>query len=100
MHVARDMGVGIERETRIGVSENARQRFRVHSACQRVGGEGVPLRYNNDKREKASIQGVFCVCRCFSIPFPTVDYQRENCREKEAVKVKTKNLKRAFHFSE
>ncbi|MBQ9515254.1 MAG: hypothetical protein IJR57_03990, partial [Ruminococcus sp.] len=60
----------------------------------------MPLRYNNDKREKASIQGVFCVCRCFSIPFPTVDYQRENCREKEAVKVKTKNLKRAFHFSE
>ena len=64
------------------------------------GSERVPLRYNNDKRKKASIQGAFCVCRCFSIPFPTVDYQRENCREKGAVKVKTKNLKRAFHFSE
>ena len=84
----------------VGMPEAARYLLNIDAGVAQQRRMTMPLRYNNDKREKASIQGVFCVCRCFSIPFPTVDYQRENCREKGAVKVKTKNLKRAFHFSE
>ena len=46
------MGVGVQREGRIGVSQNSRQRFGIHAAGEGVGGEGVPLRYNYDKPEK------------------------------------------------
>ena len=35
------MGVGIQREGRIGVSQNAGQRFGVHAAGEGVGGESV-----------------------------------------------------------
>ena len=35
------MGVGVQREGRIGVSQNAGQRFGVHAAGESVGGEGV-----------------------------------------------------------
>ena len=34
------------------MTQNAGQRFGVHAAGESVGGEGVPLRYNNDKPEK------------------------------------------------
>ena len=46
------MGVGVQREGGVGVAQNAGQRFGIHSAGKGVGGEGVPLRYNNDKRKK------------------------------------------------
>ena len=46
------MGIGVQREGRIGVSQNSRQRFGIHAAGEGVGGEGVPLRYNYDKPEK------------------------------------------------
>ena len=46
------MGVGVQREGRIGVSQDAGQRFGVYTAGESVGGEGVPLRYNYDKPEK------------------------------------------------
>ena len=46
------MGVGIQREGRIGVAQDAGQRFGIHSAGEGVGCEGVPLRYNYDKPEK------------------------------------------------
>ena len=35
------MGVGIQREGRISVTQDARQRFGVHAAGESVGGEGV-----------------------------------------------------------
>ena len=46
------MGVGVQRERRIGVTQDAGQRLGIHSAGKGVGGEGVPLRYNYDKPEK------------------------------------------------
>ena len=35
------MGIGVQREGRIGVSQNSRQRFGIHAAGEGVGGEGV-----------------------------------------------------------
>ncbi len=46
------MGVGVQRERRIGVTQDAGQRFGIYAAGESVGGEGVPLRYNYDKPEK------------------------------------------------
>lgn len=65
-----------------------RNRGEAHLYQQRY--MAVPLRYNNDKREKSSIQGDFYVCRCLFNSFSKVDNWRVNCREKEAVKVMTK----------
>ena len=46
------MGVGVQREGRIGVSQNAGQCLGVHAAGKGMSGEGVPLRYNYGKPEK------------------------------------------------
>ena len=46
------MGVGVQREAGVGMPQNPRQGFGIHAAGDGVGGEGVPLRYNNDKPEK------------------------------------------------
>ena len=35
------MGVGVQREAGIGMSQNPRQGFGVHTAGEGVGGEGV-----------------------------------------------------------
>ena len=43
------MGVGVQREGRLGVAQDTGQGLGVHAAGQRMGGEGVPLRYNKDK---------------------------------------------------
>ena len=50
------MGVGVQRERRIGVTQDAGQRFGIYAAGESVGGEGVPLRYNYDKPEKPRIR--------------------------------------------
>ena len=41
VHVARHVRVGVEREARIRMSEQARQSFGIHSALYRVRCEGV-----------------------------------------------------------
>ena len=46
------MGVGIQREGGVGVAQDTGQGFGIHAAGEGVGGEGMPLRYNNDKPEK------------------------------------------------
>ena len=46
------MGVGVQREGRIGVPQNAGQCLGIHTAGEGMGREGVPLRYNYDKPEK------------------------------------------------
>ena len=46
------MGVGIQREGGVGVAQDTGQGFGIYAAGEGVGGEGVPLRYNNDKRKK------------------------------------------------
>ena len=64
------MGVGIQREGRIGVSQNTGQCLGVHAAGKGMGGEGVPLRYNYDKPEKPRISRVFGYLARFFHPFP------------------------------
>ena len=71
------MGVGVQREGRIGVSQNAGQCFGVHAAGEGVGGEGVPLRYNYDKPEKPRTSRVFGYLARFFILFQTEKSSRE-----------------------
>lgn len=66
------MGIGVQREGRIGVSQNSRQRFGIHAAGEGVGGKGVPLRYNKDKRKKPVFSRVSAFVVAYSIPFPTL----------------------------
>ena len=42
-------GIG---DVAVDIQCGCRERFRIHTACQRMRSEGVPLRYNNDKRKK------------------------------------------------
>ena len=71
------MGVGVQREGRIGVSQNAGQRFGVHAAGEGMGCEGMPLRYNYDKPEKTRISRVFGYLARFFILFQTEKSSRE-----------------------
>ncbi len=71
------MGVGVQREGRIGVSQNAGQRFGVHAAGEGMGCEGMPLRYNYDKPEKPRISRVFGYLARFFILFQTEKSSRE-----------------------
>ena len=52
LHVRGDMGVGVQGKGCVGMTQDAGQGLGVHTAGEGVGGEGVPLRYNNDKPEK------------------------------------------------
>ena len=67
------MGVGVQREGRIGVSQDAGQRFGVYTAGESVGGEGVPLRYNKDKREKPVFSMGLSVCRSHFNSFSNIE---------------------------
>ena len=71
------MGIGVQREGRIGVSQNTGQCLGVHAAGKGMGGEGVPLRYNYDKPEKPRISRVFGYLARFFILFQTEKSSRE-----------------------
>ena len=71
------MGVGVQREGRIGVAQDAGQRLGVHTAGEGMGGEGMPLRYNYDKPEKPRISRVFGYLARFFILFQTEKSSRE-----------------------
>ena len=71
------MGVGVQCEGRIGVSQDAGQRLGVHTAGEGMGGEGMPLRYNYDKPEKPRISRVFGYLARFFILFQTEKSSRE-----------------------
>ena len=71
------MGVGVQREGRIGVAQDAGQRLGVHTAGEGMGGEGMPLRYNYDKPEKPRISRVFGYLTRFFILFQTEKSSRE-----------------------
>lgn len=66
------MGVGVQREGRIGVAQDAGQRLGVHTAGEGMGGEGMPLRYNKDKRKNPVFSRVSAFVVAYSIPFPTL----------------------------
>ena len=71
------MGVGVQCEGRVGVAEDPRQRFCIHAAGERMGGEGMPLRYNYDKPEKPRIARVFGYQARFFILFQTEKSSRK-----------------------
>ena len=59
LHLARDMGVGAEREACIEMSEQTRHRFCVYAILKRQGYKCVPLRYNYAKPEKLRQSAIF-----------------------------------------
>ena len=71
------MGIGVQREGRIGVSQNTGQCLSIYAAGKGMGGEGVPLRYNYDKPEKPRISRVFGYLARFFILFQTEKSSRE-----------------------
>ena len=75
------MGVGIQREGRISVTQDARQRFGVLAAGKSMGCEGVPLRYNNDKQKKPLFSRGLSVCRLLFNSFSKLKID-ENYKEK------------------
>ena len=52
LHPLRGVGVGAEGKARVVVAQRTGQRLDVHAVLEGQRGEGVPLRYNNDKRKK------------------------------------------------
>ena len=52
LHPLRGVSVGAESEARVVVSQRTGQRLDVNTVLEGQRGEGVPLRYNNDKRKK------------------------------------------------
>ena len=77
MHIARDVRIGIEGERSFRMPQDSRERFGIHAAGQRMGGESVPLRYNYDKPEKPRISRVFGYLARFFILFQTEKSSRE-----------------------
>jgi len=59
------------------MAEDPRERFHIYAGGQRMGGEGVPLRYNYDKPEKLRISRVFGYLARFFILFRTEKSSRE-----------------------
>ena len=79
-HLVGDMGVGVQRGGTGHMAQDGREGLNVHPVGQGVGGEGVPLRYNKDKRKKPSVFKGFSVCRCLFNSFSNLDSQRKICR--------------------
>ena len=59
LHLARDVGVGSQRETCVEMTEHTGYCFYVHAVLQCQRCECVPLRYNYDKPEKPRISRIF-----------------------------------------
>ena len=75
------MGVGIQRECRSCMAEDPREHFHIYAGGQRMGGEGVPLRYNNDKQKKPLFSRGLSVCRLLFNSFSKLKID-ENYKEK------------------
>ena len=54
------------------MADDGAQGLDVHAVFQGGGGEGVPLRYNKDKRKKPVFSRVSAFVVAYSIPFPTL----------------------------
>ena len=71
------MGVGIQGEACGEVTEHAGHRLDVHAVLEGDGGEGVPLRYNNDKRKKPLFSRGLSVCRHLFNSFSKLKYDEK-----------------------
>ena len=80
-HLGRGVGVGVQGEASRVVAQGTGQRFHVHAAFQGQRGEGVPLRYNNDKQKKPLFSRGLSVCRLLFNSFSKLKID-ENYKEK------------------
>ena len=80
-HLRRSVGVGAEGEACVIVSQRAGQRLDVHAVFKGQRGEGVPLRYNNDKQKKPLFSRGLSVCRLLFNSFSKLKID-ENYKEK------------------
>lgn len=55
--------IGVYCEAGLSMTKDSGQGLGVHSVRQRMGGKGMPLRYNNDKRKKPLFSRGLSVCR-------------------------------------
>ena len=81
LHSFRGVGVGAEGKARIVVSQGTGQRLDVHAVLEGQRGEGVPLRYNNDKQKKPLFSRGLSVCRLLFNSFSKLKID-ENYKEK------------------
>ena len=66
------MSVGVQRKPCRKMPQHARHGLDVHAVLQGQRCEGVPLRYNKDKRKKPVFSRVSAFVVAYSIPFPTL----------------------------
>ena len=81
LHSLRGVGVGAEGKARVIVSQRAGQRLDIHAVLEGQRGEGVPLRYNNDKQKKPLFSRGLSVCRLLFNSFSKLKID-ENYKEK------------------
>ena len=81
LHPLRGVGVGAEGKARVVVAQRTRQRLDVHTVLEGQRGEGVPLRYNNDKQKKPLFSRGLSVCRLLFNSFSKLKID-ENYKEK------------------
>ena len=81
LHSLRGVGVGAEGKARVVVAQCAGQRLDVHAVLEGQRGEGVPLRYNNDKQKKPLFSRGLSVCRLLFNSFSKLKID-ENYKEK------------------
>ena len=82
LHLGRGVGIGVQGEPSRVVAQRARQCFHVHPAFQRQCGEGVPLRYNNDKRKKPLFSRGSRVCRHLFNSFSKLKSDEKNIKKR------------------
>lgn len=75
------MGIDIRRCGQIGMTEEGRYIQQRHILIDEDAGEGVPLRYNNDKQKKPLFSRGLSVCRLLFNSFSKLKID-ENYKEK------------------
>lgn len=63
------------------MAQDSGQRLSIYAAGKGMGGEGVPLRYNNDKQKKPLFSRGLSVCRLLFNSFSKLKID-ENYKEK------------------
>lgn len=66
------MGIDIRRCGQVGMTEEGRYIQQRNILIDEDAGEGVPLRYNKDKRKNPVFSRVSAFVVAYSIPFPTL----------------------------
>ena len=66
------MGIDVCRGGQVGMTEEGRYIQQRHILIDEDAGEGVPLRYNKDKRKNPVFSRVSAFVVAYSIPFPTL----------------------------